>query len=166
MVFNGISITCVYIPKPAACYLLGMLEDAPERALNSKRRLGGRARMDLLGHTVLLLEDDFCQARDIQQALQHAGAKVIGPFSDSESALQSVAARDPSCAILDIRSVDASRLEIASALKKRGVPMMFLSELDPSAMPEEFAGVPVMQKPVEYRPMLSLAARISSKRWV
>jgi DNA-binding response OmpR family regulator len=141
-----------------------MIKDAQERALNPKRRLGGRARMDLLGHTVLLVEDDFCQARDTQQALQHAGAKVIGPFSDSQSAMRSVAARDPSCAILDIRLSDGVGFGIASALMDKGVPIMFLTGLDPGMIPNELAAVPVLQKPVDYRSVLSLAAQISSKR--
>src|ERR1700761_5277242 len=106
-----------------------MMKDAQERALNPKRRLGGRARMDLLGHTVMLVEDDFCQARDTQQALQHAGAKVLGPFADSESALKSMAALGPSCAIVDIRLTDGICFTIASSLRDKGVPVMFLTGL-------------------------------------
>jgi DNA-binding NtrC family response regulator len=132
--------------------------------VDQKRRLGGRARMDLLGHAVLLVEDDFCQARDTQQALQHAGAKVIGPFADSESALRSIAARDISCAILDIRLSDGIRFGIASALVEKGVPLMFITGLQPSVIPEELADVPIMQKPVDYRSLMSLAASISGKR--
>jgi DNA-binding NtrC family response regulator len=134
-------------------------------AMNQKRRLGGRARMDLVGHAVLLVEDDFYQARDTQQALQHAGAKVIGPFADSESALRSIADRDPSCAIVDVRLSDGIRFGVATALIDKGVPMMFLTGLDPSVIPEKFAGVPVVQKPADYRSLLSLAARITGKRW-
>ncbi len=132
--------------------------------MDQKKRLGGRSRMDLLGHAVLLVEDDFCQARDTQQALQHAGAKVIGPYADSESALLSIAAREISCAILDIRLSDGIRFGIASALVKKGVPLMFLTGLDPSLIPQELTEVPVMQKPVDYRSLMSLAARISTKR--
>ena len=132
--------------------------------MNRNKRLGGRARMDLLGHAVLLLEDDFCQARDTQQALQHAGAKVIGPFADSESALSSIAARDPSCAILDLRLNDGVRFGVAAALMDKGIPIMFLTGLDPSVIPEKFADVPVVQKPVDYRSLTSLAARIAAKR--
>ncbi len=137
-----------------------------EQIVDQKRRLGGRARMDLLGHDILLVEDDFCQARDTQQALQHAGAKVIGPFADSESAMNSIAAREISCAILDIRLSDGIRFGIASALMKRGVPLMFLTGLDPSVIPQELAAVPVMQKPVDYRSLMSLAARISGRNLI
>jgi DNA-binding response OmpR family regulator len=121
--------------------------------------------MDLLGHTVLLVEDDFCQARDTQQALQHAGARVIGPFADSESALRSVAVHDISCAVLDIRLSDGIAFGVAAALRDKGVPIMFLTGLDLSVIPKELAGVRVLQKPVDYRSMLSVAAQISSKRW-
>jgi CheY-like chemotaxis protein len=164
------AVTCVYVPESAPWYVFPVIKDVPnnddlERTLNPKRRLGGRARMDLLGHTVLLVEDDFCQARDAQQALQHAGAKVVGPFADSESALLSIAVRDPSCAIVDIRLSDGGAFGVAAALVAKGVPTMFLTGPDLSAIPKELAGVPVLQKPVDYRLLISLAAQISSKRW-
>lgn len=119
--------------------------------------------MDLLGHAVLLVEDDFCQARDTQQALQHAGAQVIGPFADTDSALRSIAARDIDCAILDIRLRDGAGFRIASALIEKGVPFMFLTGLNINVIPQAHADIPVMQKPVDYRTLMSLAARISSK---
>ena len=125
------------------------------------RILPGRSRTDLLGRAVLLVEDDFCQARDTQQALQHAGAKVIGPFADAESALRSLATRAPSLAILDIRLGDGVRFSVAAALKDKGIPFMFLTAVDPKDIPEEHATAPVMQKPVDIRSMLTLAARLS-----
>lgn len=125
------------------------------------RHLPGRARNDLAGRAVLLVEDDFCQARDTQQALQHAGAKVIGPFADTESALRSLASREPSLAILDIRLVDGMRFNLAAALKDKGIPFMFLTAVDPKEIPEEHAAAPVMQKPVDFRSMLTLAAHLS-----
>src|SRR5262245_41326550 len=111
----------------------------------------GRARTDLLGREILLIEDDFYQARDTQQALQHAGAKVIGPFADSTSALRSIAGREPSCAILDIRLTDGLHFGVANALKDKGVPFIFMTGLDTSVIPEEHGEVPVFQKPVDYR---------------
>ena len=134
-----------------------------EQNSHQNRRLGGRARMDLLGHAILLVEDDFSQARDTQQALQHAGAKVIGPFADSDSALQSIAARDISCAIVDIRLRDGMGFGIASALHAKGVPFMFITGLNVNVIPAAHADIPVMQKPVDYRSLMSLAARISNK---
>ncbi len=129
------------------------------------RHLPGRARTDLLGRTILLVEDDFCQARDTQQALQHAGAKVIGPFADAESALRSIAARDPTFAILDIRLTDGVCFNIASALMDKGIPFMFLTALDPKEIPADLATAPIMQKPMDIRSMLTLAARLSGGRW-
>ena len=128
-------------------------------------RSSGRARTDLLGRTILLVEDDFCQARDTQQALQHAGAKVVGPFGDCLSALRSIARRDPSCAILDIRLRDGTPFGVAAALQDQGIPFILITGLDPCVIPPELAQAPVLQKPVDYRTLLSLAAKISGKRW-
>jgi DNA-binding NtrC family response regulator len=130
-----------------------------------KKQQSGRARTDLLGHSILLVEDDFLQARDTQQALQHAGARVIGPFGDSLSALRSVENRKPSCAILDIRLNDGVHFSVASKLKERGIPFVFVTGVEPALIPDDLSTAPVLQKPVDFRSLLKLTAQLSAKRW-
>jgi DNA-binding response OmpR family regulator len=129
-----------------------------------QRHPSGRARTDLLGRAVLLVEDDFCEARDTQQALQHAGASVIGPFGDSESALRSIAGGNPSCAILDIHLRDGTRFNVAEALLDKGVPIIFVTGADSSMIPQDLSEVPVLQKPVDFHSLLRLTASLSDKR--
>ena len=130
-----------------------------------QRHPPGRTRADLLGRSVLLVEDDFCEARDTQQALQHAGANVIGPFGDSESALRSIARGNPSCAILDIHLRDGRRFNVAGALLDRGVPSIFVTGADASEIPQDLSEIPVLHKPVDVHSLLILAARLSADRW-
>jgi hypothetical protein len=61
--------------------------------------------------------------------------------------------------------LDGIRFGVASALIDKGVPLMFVTGFDPSVIPEKFSGVPVVQKPFDYRSLLSLAARIAGKPW-
>lgn len=131
----------------------------------NQRHLPGRARTDLVGRAVLLVEDDFYEARDTQQALQHAGASVIGPFGDSESALRSIASGNPNCAILDIFLRDGTRFNVAEALLDKGVPIIFVTGVDSSVIPKAFSEAPVLQKPVDFHSLLRLTARLSDKRW-
>jgi DNA-binding NtrC family response regulator len=124
----------------------------------------GRSRTDLLGRAVLLVEGDFCEARDTQQALQHAGANVMGPFGDSESALRCVAGAAPSCAIIDIHVSDAKRFNVAEALLDKGVPVIFVTGDDSSMIPRDFSEVPLLQKPVDFSALLKLTAKLADKR--
>lgn len=129
-----------------------------------QRHPPGRTRSDLLGLAVLLVEDDFYEARDTQQALQHAGASVIGPFADSEAALRSIAGGNPSCAILDVYLRDGMRFSVASALMDKQVPIIFVTGVDFGVIPKRFREAPVLQKPVDVHSLLRLTARLVSKR--
>jgi len=136
----------------------------PDPLIMIQRHSPGRTRSDLAGRAVLLVEDDFYEARDTQQALQHAGASVIGPFADSEGALRSLAGGNPSCAILDVHLRDGARFSVASALMDKEVPIIFVTAADFGVIPKRFREAPVLHKPVDFHSLLRLAARLSSKR--
>jgi DNA-binding NarL/FixJ family response regulator len=52
---------------------------------------------------VLIVEDDFLIASDVQASLTLAGFKVVGVASSADEAIQLVAAEHPVLAIVDIR---------------------------------------------------------------
>src|ERR1700761_5285102 len=105
--------------------------------MSTSRQSPGRARTDLIGRKILLVEDDFFEARDLQQALQHAGARVIGPCGNTAAALRAIADHDLSCAILDIQLGGERRFNIATALEDKGIPFLFLTGMNRAAIPEE-----------------------------
>ena len=127
--------------------------------------LRGRARTDLLGHSILLIEDDFHQARDTRQALQHSGARVFGPVKDPDAAIRLINDRQFSCAIVDINLGAGASFDIATSLQEKGVPFLFMTGLDPASIPARLGDAPVIRKPVEFRALLKAAAQISSNRW-
>lgn len=127
--------------------------------------LRGRARSDLLGHSILLIEDDFHQARDARQALQHSGARVVGPVKDPHTALRLINERQFSCAVVDINLGEGASFDIATSLQEKGVPFLFMTALDPATIPSELGNAPVIRKPVEFRALLKVAAHISANRW-
>ena len=122
--------------------------------------------MDLRGHSVLLLEDDFNEARDTRHALQHAGAHVIGPFEDSDSALRSIFSVDPSCAIVDIDLGGGPLFNVAAALLDRFIPIIFVTSIDPKIIPREFSQSCVLEKPVDIQSLLRLTALLSVTRLI
>lgn len=53
------------------------------------------ATINLHGANILILEDDYYLATDLQDVLEAAGGTVLGPFPDEVEAGRSVASGDP-----------------------------------------------------------------------
>lgn len=105
---------------------------------------------------VLILEDDYYQAMDLQDALEEAGAKVIGPFADAADAAQALSERLPDCALVDLNLGAGLSFELPHELQRRSVPFAFITGYDDAVIPHDFSGNPRAQKPI----VTATAARI------
>ncbi|TPI10468.1 response regulator [Mesorhizobium sp. B4-1-3] len=103
----------------------------------------------LRGRAVLVVEDDFYLADDTQQMLKDAGAEVLGPFSAAEEALSLLHHQHADCAVVDVNLGAGPSFVLASALRARGIPFVFVTGYDADIIPAEFTGVPCLQKPVD-----------------
>jgi len=109
---------------------------------------------------VLVLEDDYYLATDLQDALEAAGATVIGPFGSADEAEQALAEGAPDCAFIDVNLGDGPSFEMPRALAGRGVPFAFVTGYDAGAIPDEFAGVARFEKPIEPKRAVETMARL------
>ena len=112
----------------------------------------------LAGRTVLVIEDDFYLADDARSILENAGANVLGPVGNVEDALALLKQAKPDCALVDINLGTGPNFELASALRSRMVPWIFLTGYDASTIPSEFAHAPRLGKPVDARGLISAVA--------
>ena len=78
---------------------------------------------------ILVVEDDFIVALDMEYHLIAAGFEVVGVATTAEEALQMADAGDPHLAIMDIRLAgDRDGVDAATELRHRlGVPSIFAS---------------------------------------
>jgi hypothetical protein len=129
-----------------------------------RRHLPGRARAHLVGQAIVLIDGDFSEARDMQQALQHAGARVIRPLRADTSEMLSIANSNPGCAVVDPTCPDGIRSNAVKALLDRGVPCIFVINAERESIPPEFSQVPTLQKPVDLHALLKLAAELCGKQ--
>jgi len=156
-------------PGGARCYLEFPLEsgasifetNAPKRASVFGGSLDMRGGPDLSGQRILVLEDDYFLATDTALALRGVGADVIGPCRTEEAARSELGNTKPTAAVVDVNLGNGPSFVLASDLKGRGVPFVFITGYDDDVIPAAFDGVQRLQKPVEPR---QLVARPNSWR--
>ena len=71
---------------------------------------------------VLLVEDEFFIALELQSIIEHEGYEVVGPFRDVDNALAAIKVEPPVMALLDANLEGTSSSPIAEELLRRGIP--------------------------------------------
>lgn len=104
---------------------------------------------DLARRRIMVVEDIFYLAMEVELILEAAGAQVVGPFANSEKALENLHERPPDCALLDVNLGEDTSFDLARALRMRRVPFLFYTGYDHNALPPEFADVERLEKPVD-----------------
>lgn len=115
---------------------------------------------DLTGCEVLVVEDDYLLAKDIEQALREAGANVLGPVGYEDQALGLVANGAPTCALVDINLGDGARFRVSEALQDAGVSFAFVTGYDDAVIPARFNTVERLLKPVSCWEVVRAVARL------
>jgi CheY-like chemotaxis protein len=115
----------------------------------------------LSGRRILVVEDDYFLADDCDRKLRAAGAAVLGPVSSVEAALEFLAANDaPDLVVLDVNLGGQMAYPVADALVARNLPFLFMTGYDLSKLPERFAAMRRVEKPVEAREILRELRRL------
>jgi CheY-like chemotaxis protein len=102
------------------------------------------------GASVLVVEDDFIVAFDMQTLLEERGARVLGPASSLEEAREILAGERPTIAILDVNLNGEYVFPLVTELREQHVPFMFATAYadDERLFPEEARTAPRLSKPV------------------
>jgi CheY-like chemotaxis protein len=106
---------------------------------------------ELRGRRFLIVEDEYLLAADMAACLEAVGIDVVGPASSVKEAL-ALFERDRGRlhgAVLDINLQNDRVYPVADALRSRGVPFVFTTGYDASAIPKCYADVPRCDKPVD-----------------
>ena len=103
----------------------------------------------LSGKSILLVEDEFLLALQLEELLQSRGAAVHGPYRRLEDALKAAQREAFDFAILDINLSGTMVYPLADHLLARGVPFLFLTGYSQANLPEQFHGVTRLNKPCD-----------------
>jgi CheY-like chemotaxis protein len=107
----------------------------------------------LVGLTILVVEDEYFIADELERNLSAAGAHVVGPVGAADEALDLVSSTDSlDFALLDLNLNGDSALPIADRLVEAGVPFAFVSGYGAGAIPARFANAPFWGSPRRWSP--------------
>jgi DNA-binding response OmpR family regulator len=109
------------------------------------------------GKRVLLLEDDGLIAANTGSDLAEVGA-VVDVVATCTEGLRLLGEQEFDFAVLDIKLVDETSYALASELKHRGVPFLFISGYDRTRA--DFADVTLLQKPFSRDALLDAIASL------
>jgi CheY-like chemotaxis protein len=111
---------------------------------------------------ILIVEDNFIIALDLEETLRKLGALDIRTASNVATALAAIKERTPRYALLDVNLGVETSFEVATRLVALGVPFAFMTGYGENApFPPELAQAPRVRKPFTQQ---SLAAVLGWRR--
>jgi CheY-like chemotaxis protein len=98
---------------------------------DDSRSNANKVQLPLAGSRVLVVEDEFIIALELQSNFEDAGAEVVGPAYTLAEALELATHADITAATLDLQLMRDSVAPVARVLARRGIPFVFYSGQPP-----------------------------------
>jgi DNA-binding response OmpR family regulator len=106
---------------------------------------------------ILVVEDEFYLAKDVQHTLKRAGARIMGPYPGHEEAASALKVDRPDCAIIDVNLGGGANFDLADRLRAEGIPFVFFTGYDREVIPSRFADVTRLEKPMDTHRLVQAA---------
>lgn len=113
----------------------------------------------LAGLRILIVEDEFLAALELQDMVQERGGTVVGPVARLDQALELARTETLDAGLLDAALDGSTSYPLADKLMKLTVPVIFVTGYASDALPDRFASTPRLGKPVS-REALERAFRL------
>lgn len=114
------------------------------------------------GLRIMVVEDQYYLAADVARTLEREGADVVGPFSDQRGACAAIPVERIDCAVLDVNLGDGACFALADELRRSGVRFLFFTGYSRDVIPERFAAVARLEKPVDDAKLVRAIAQLSA----
>ncbi|MDO9428844.1 MAG: response regulator [Methylobacterium sp.] len=113
-------------------------------------------------HVVLLMDADALVGMDLEDTMERAGYRVLGPLATTLEALSLLERETPTLAIIDVVLRDGPCFVLVQELRRRGVPFLVHTGCEPNApMAGEFLGAPWLNKPALSTDVVTLCAELA-----
>lgn len=104
----------------------------------------------LRNRRILVVEDEYLIAKELEGLLEDTGAEIIGPVGTIKEALQLIRSEQPiHCALVDINLHGVMSFETADALLDRAIPFVFATGYDEAIIPSRFRSIARCSKPIQ-----------------
>ena len=101
------------------------------------------------GLRILLVEDEFLVALEVEDVLQTMGCAVLGPFAKLSKAIDAAHSAEMDGAILDINLNGDMVYPLAEYLMSKTIPFVFLTGYTAADLPEKYRRFRRLQKPLD-----------------
>src|SRR4051812_22103991 len=115
----------------------------------------------MTGKRVLVIEDEFLVALDMETILGEAGFEIVGPAGSVAEALRLIATDRPDAALLDNNLNGESAGAVADELREQRIPFAFVSGNDRASLPPAFDGVLLVRKPYDASRLVETAIELT-----
>jgi len=105
------------------------------------------ASFSLPGRRILVVEDEPLLAMMIEDLLSEIGCVVVGPASHLGAGLALASEAELDGALLDVNLGSEAVYPVADALRRRGVPFVFVTGYGRHGLDTPYAAHPTIQKP-------------------
>src|SRR5690606_6401548 len=97
---------------------------------------------------ILIVEDEFLAALEMQGMIEQRGGSVAGPVGRLEQAMNIVGSETLDAGVLDVALDSLTSYPIADELARQGVPVIFVTGYAGGMLPDRLAAAPKLSKPV------------------
>jgi two-component sensor histidine kinase/DNA-binding response OmpR family regulator len=132
--------------------------------IKGEGRTANEPRQGEAAARVLVVEDEALVALVLADQLSDMGLSVVGPCSNVTEARTAVAENDFEVAILDVNLGGELVYPVADLLVSRGTPFVFVTGYGRESIDRRFAGVSVLEKPVERKALEDFFGHVTVRR--
>jgi len=115
----------------------------------------------MTGARVLVVEDDSLLAETLCDFMQNAGCEIVGPAATVAAALSLIDQAPIDVAILDIRLLSEMSFPVAYALRRRGIPLLFLTSYQQRTLPHDLSDAILVEKPFSVPLLVQIVQRLA-----
>jgi PAS domain S-box-containing protein len=101
------------------------------------------------GNRIMIVEDEALVAMALRESLDEMGFSVLGPFSRIAEAMVALRNNQVDAAVLDVNLGGELVYPLADVLSAGRVPFIFVTGYGSEEVDRRFAGVPMLQKPIQ-----------------
>lgn len=114
----------------------------------------------LQGVRILVVEDEFLLAMDIESAIREEGGEIVGPIVNLNEAVATAAQEELGAAVLDLNLRGEMSYPVAEVLDRRRIPFLFATGYSQNRLPREFQSRPCLRKPFTWLALTTALERL------